>query len=61
MAQSIRIVGMEKKRLVQEEIDALKAVIDEKKKIILTLMADKVVDGKGVEQDACGVGDCGSA
>ena len=61
LAQSIRIAGMEKKHFVQEEIDALKAVIDEKKKFILTLMADKAVDGERVEQDAVGVGDYVSA
>lgn len=61
LAQSIRIAGMEKKCFVQEEIDALKAVIDEKKKFILTLMADKAVDGERVEQDAVGVGDYVSA
>ena len=57
--QEIRKAGIEKKHLVQEEIDTLMALIDEKRTLISRLMAADAGNSGGVdEQKVCGIGDC---
>lgn len=60
--QEIRRAGVEKKHLVQEEIDELKALIGEKRTLIAKLMAANVGNSEGVtveqELEDCGIGNC---
>ena len=57
--QEIRKAGIKKKHLVQEEIDALMSLIDEKRMLIGRLMAVNAGNSEGVvDQETCGIGDC---